>query len=611
MYAVNLFKTIELFHWDSIRFMDESQLSTFYGLWSMHDSLVAKERFDTLQQSFRKRNLESLCVEYQYTRCVDIDAEKHESLVKDIYVVLDNHYKVAKEINNETRLILLYRMDRRTHDVKVSEATGGQIKIEMNPQLPAELRKISEDSTATFNEQMRYTNLVIWSQKKFKGEDTSIYNQYEINPLNAIDHAKEVLERHASGGYLTSMDEFAPANVAGIMLLFYEDLLDSDNLHFCKDVVETCISASSHVTQISDGLEICVNTLPILIRKFPDERSKYVNQFAEILCNHYALGSNRVCDYAIKCLSKNNDGVLLNQVIANYIAVVSGRSKSIATLQPLAESDIVKLDNFDLESLEVLFELIPNRSEDKLYMLLVNYMLPRFAETLRREDNHSSTKIYDRRIYLYKAIADYALQLSSECMQAFLTPFIEHLDCDSNSVDFIGQFIAAEHELQKTSAFWTVWQILYDTVVKNCSGYNDSVLQTYLMANDLFTPRAREWHSFDHNSFWLYDNIVRDRGNSAATIYSIARNMNYIASRYVENGIEWLYEIVSKYPEIKLRDRESNTIFYMERFIGGFVRKNRSDIRKNKKQKNLLVTILTFMVERNSVQAYMLRDMIA
>ena len=87
--------------------------------------------------------------------------------------------------------------------------------------------------------------------------------------------------------------------------------------------------------------------------------------------------------------------------------------------------------------------------------------------------------------------------------------------------------------------------------------------------------------------------------------------MNYIASRYVEKGIEWLYEIVSKYPEIKLRDRESNTIFYMERFIGGFVRKNRSDIRKNKKQKNMLVTILTFMVERNSVQAYMLRDMIA
>ena len=610
-YAVNLFKTIELFHWDSIRLSDEHLLSSIYGLWGFRNDFVLKDRFATLKQSFRKRCLESLCTEYQYFQNADADSTQHNRLVDDIYSVLDTHYEEAKVANDNTKLILLHRMDRRTHNPKVSNVTDGYVQIEMNPQLPAELRKISEDSTATFNEQMRYTNLIIWSQKKFKGEDTSIYNQYEINPLNAIDHAKEVLELHASGGYLTPMDEFAPANVAGIMLLFYEDLLDSDNLHFCKDVVETCISASSHVTQISDGLEICVNTLPILIRKFPDERSKYVNQFAEILCNHYALGNNRVCDYAIKCLSKNNDDVLLNQVISNYIAVVSGRSKSIATLQPLAESDIVKLDNFDLESLEVLFELIPNRSEDKLYILLVNYMLPRFAETLRREDNHSSTKIYDRRIYLYKAIADYALQLSSECMQAFLAPFIEHLDCDSNSVDFIGQFIAAEHELQKTSAFWTVWQLLYDTVVKNCSGYNDSVLQTYLMANDLFTPRAREWHSFDHNSFWLYDNIVRDRGNSAATIYSIARNMNYIASRYVEKGIEWLYEIVSKYPEIKLRDRESNTIFYMERFIGGFVRKNRSDIRKNKKQKNMLVTILTFMVERNSVQAYMLRDMIA
>ena len=49
----------------------------------------------------------------------------------------------------------------------------------------------------------------------------------------------------------------------------------------------------------------------------------------------------------------------------------------------------------------------------------------------------------------------------------------------------------------------------------------------------------------------------------------------------------------------------------MERFIGEVIRKNRSEVRKDKSKKSKLITILTFMVERNSVQAFMLRDTIA
>lgn len=136
------------------------------------------------------------------------------------------------------------------------------------------------------------------------------------------------------------------------------------------------------------------------------------------------------------------------------------------------------------------------------------------------------------------------------------------------------------------------------------------MLQAYLLADYLSIPEVTEWHSFSSENFWLYDNVVRDCGDSPATIFAIAKSMNYIASRYVDKGVEWLYEITSKHPAINLHGRERNTIFYMERFIGGFVRKNRSKIRKNKQKKEMLVTILTFMVERNSVQAFMLRDFI-
>ena len=120
-----------------------------------------------------------------------------------------------------------------------------------------------------------------------------------------------------------------------------------------------------------------------------------------------------------------------------------------------------------------------------------------------------------------------------------------------------------------------------------------------------------EWHSFDDNSLWLYDNASQDCGDSATTMYSIARNLNYFARKFESKGIEWLYAMVSKYPSIDLQGKESDTIFYMERFIGEVIRKNRSEIRKDKSKKSKLITILTFMVERNSVQAFMLRDTIA
>ena len=94
-------------------------------------------------------------------------------------------------------------------------------------------------------------------------------------------------------------------------------------------------------------------------------------------------------------------------------------------------------------------------------------------------------------------------------------------------------------------------------------------------------------------------------------MYSIAKNLNYFARKFESKGVEWLYAMVSKYPSIYLQGKESDTIFYMERFIGEIIRKNRSEIRKDKSKKSKLITILTFMVERNSVQAFMLRDTIA
>ena len=332
---------------------------------------------------------------------------------------------------------------------------------------------------------------------------------------------------------------------------------------------------------------------------------------ASVLCIHDNAGSKRICDYAIETMRLHRDEEWYNIILAHYIAIASGQSQEVTGFKTFGGDLRKQIDALSIENAEVLFELFPYGTEDVLYRQFINQLLPRFAGTLEPEDYHAHSLEYIERRCLYRSLAYHALHLKEEDLRAFLAPFIEHLNCDRNCADFIRELVSAEIALKSGTQFWVIWRYFYNKVLARCVEHHGEVLQVYLLADRLSTPETLEWHSFDDNSLWLYDNASRDCGYSATTMYSIARNLNYFARRFESKGVEWLYAMVSKYPSIDLQGKESDTIFYMERFIGEVIRKNRSEIRKDKSKKSKLIIILTFMVERNSVQAFMLRDMIA
>lgn len=617
-YAVNLFKTIELFQWDNIRHQDENMFASFYVIDS--NKLAVKERLGTLQQSFRKRCLESLCIEYQYMRNSNMGLEEHNKLLNDIQFVLDDHYENTRLLDGEKKNIiniLLHRIDRRKHNTKVSKTDDNQIQIEMNPQMPSDLKEYSDKTCNRLAEQLRYVNLRTWCIEKFRGEGNyNLFKEFEDNPRKAIQEVKNLINDIEECKVLTPMDYFVPANVAGVMILFYKDVLERDDLQFCKNIVEENIKAAlnpNYNFQISNGLDLCIYALPNLISLYPKEKLNYINMLAALLCNYHMAGQVRICDYAIECLRRINDKQILETVTAHYVISMSDKKNNITSYVDLNKNLISKLDNFDIESAEVLFKLFPYGTDNDLYKLFINKISPILAQTLKQDDYklHKSFYMGYRRDYIYNALAYHALNLKKENIRPFLTPFIECLNCNDYSLDFIRQFILVENEIQQKDSFWETWKILYETIVEKGLGWNDGVLQGFLLADYQCALEIGEWHSFNHDNLWLYDNATRDFCNSPATIYSIAKNLNYFASRFVDKGIEWLYAIVSKHPEIRLRDRERNTIFYMEKFIGNIVRGNRPEIRKDKNKKAKLITILTFMVERNSIEGFMLRDMIA
>ena len=113
------------------------------------------------------------------------------------------------------------------------------------------------------------------------------------------------------------------------------------------------------------------------------------------------------------------------------------------------------------------------------------------------------------------------------------------------------------------------------------------------------------------DNIWLYDKLSTDLGQEPVVIYSIAKSLNGLASDFLEHGIDWLYRSVHTHTPIELRDYESNTIYYMEKLFNKYIRNNRMAIRRDNVKKQKIIDILSFMVERESVQAYMLREYLA
>ena len=148
--ALILFKTIELFHFDSIRQLNEFHVkfnsSIGYGLNKLNDILYTDERLITCKEEFRNTCLENICLNYQYFGVKNFSEEENIKYINSIYKIFDE-YKADKIVSKEYG-ILLARMDRRNLAAKFSEHKDGGLFIEFTPKKLAEdLKKKSMTET--------------------------------------------------------------------------------------------------------------------------------------------------------------------------------------------------------------------------------------------------------------------------------------------------------------------------------------------------------------------------------------------------------------------------------------------------------------------------------
>jgi len=659
--AFILFKTIEFFHLDTFRCTNEFQAKSLYsigyGMDKIKDILYTDERLKTCEDKHRNSNLESLFLIYQLFGVKGFTEEQNTDLIEKLYKIIDQHKSNASTIKSYG--ILLARMDRRNLIPKVSKHDDNHLRIEFSPkQLSNELKKESEEALNQYQDVFKYSSLRVWADFLIGARNqtkTTKQEEYDNNPLLALSETKQLVEELKLGRNGRGMFDYSiPAFSCSKLLLEHKDKLSKEDKDFCKEIVLATISnlfADDYSYQISDGVEAAVHAIPALVIEDTEDTEEYVSILILALLDETPIGDyKRICDYVIEAIHKSKlweqnskfaqsilfGYVKFKPIYKNAVAEIRkkqgwGRIFKSSILEELKKKnadftfenisfDINDIALLDIHALEIVLQLIPSNTKDKIHLDIYAKAFPSLASQLfkdrrsYKDDSGDDTNIYILRQRIFKNFAYFILQREKSEIDAFLKPLVDSFSSTEETASFIGELVSAEDYLYKHEQFWHIWNYLYPKIKELCAiphGYHlKEIIINYLFAWRWWREGIEEWRSLKKENISLYTNASKDIGNIPAVLYSVVKVLNSIGTNFKDEGVDWIHTIVSNNKSLHLDDLESNTLYYLEKFLRKFVLINRQKIKEEIKLKNKVIPILDFMIERGSIHGYLLRESI-
>ncbi|MEB3076206.1 AVAST type 4 anti-phage nuclease Avs4 [Capnocytophaga gingivalis] len=650
--ALVLFKTIELFHFDSMRSLNESQAksnySIGYDLNKKKDMLYGDERLKTCNDEHRRLNLEALFLHYQLFGVNGFNEEQNTLFLERLYQIIDQHK--SNSFINQNFGILLFRMDGRNRTLKVLENSGENVKIEFvlkDP--PEELKKESEQILTLFEDIFKYSYLRLWSD--FKNQNKSLeQDKYDKNPLLALSEVKQLItELDFRKDEMVILDKSIPAFVCSKLLLYHRESLSKYDTDFCKGVILKTIYdlfSDNYEYQVSDGVEASIHVVPILLNEYPEENETYIKILILALFDKTLVGTKRICDYVIETIHNSNlwkeNTKIAQSILFNYIKLrlfyigVSTPNKKKIQRRSLRSSitetlnkkdfnfssenilvDINSLESLDIDGLEIIMLLIPSDTKEKNHLDIYEKISFLLAPKLLKDSKDYTEDLENETLLkwnIFNTFAKFILNRNIEEIELFLKHFVESLSLTQATVYFIESLIIEEDTLKQNEQFWYVWNRLYPKIQELSKSTQNNhlreVIITFLLAWNKWKEGVKEWHSLKKENLGFYSNISKEIGNIPAVLYSIAKILNSVGSNFTEEGIDCIYNIISDNSSLELKDLESNTIYYLEIFFKKYIFTERKKIKQEVKLKNKIIPILNFMIERGSKYGFSLRESI-
>ncbi len=659
-----LFSCSSLLLIDNLRAkMGEHEAKSLYSIgrgMNSKDKIFENERLKTCDDKHRSLSLENLILNYQFFRDEQTTEEEADKKQKELWEIIDRLYNELPEKSQETdddktKRLLLARIDRRKMK-PIVERQGDNLVIDFNPQIDEELIKHSEDTTRQSIELMKYTALKLWASHKFDNtKKTDDYKQYDDNPQLVLKETKEIIEgllTTGQDGIFHLFNGSIPAYTCSVLLREYSSKLTADDLDICKQtILEYALEPfqQNYQYQISDGVEVAINVLPFLIELFPVEKNKFLTILLLILFDPTQLGAyKRVSDYSIESIlndlwrisledakkilfaflkfkpvfnsvlselkedaadnykwQRHTQSEIINKLIEKY-----GDDIESFILIPLQIEEI-DISSYSIRDLEVAFQLVPHDTENEDLLSFVNSICAVFAKKLlhKDEDEDEDEDIdFSLRIKVFTKFSYFILFRDIKDIGKFIQPFVDNFSVNEHMASFFHQIILAQDRVSRYEHFWTVWESFFEKLTINSSSRNyhlREVVHNYLLACNNWIESAKSWHSLKENEKIFYKKVVKEIGHLPSVLDSIVQLLNEIGSEFLNEGIFWISDMVEKNKRNKL---EVNTVYYTEKLVRKYIFLNRNKVRRDDRIKNKILQILNFLIERGSVNAYLLRE---
>lgn len=660
--ALMLFKTIDLFHTDTMRCRTEYRVKSIssmgYGFnLDLKNILYRDERLKTCEDKHRNSNLEYLCLHYQFYGVKSFSEGQNSDFIENILKIIDQHKSELSD-GDETTGILLARMDRRNLVPEVIEEEE-QTKVAFTPKLTEKQKRISETAQVEYNERFKYTSLDLWSNSS-NDEEYESSKKYKGNALLALNDTKSLLKELESTSDATfiQLNRNIAFHSCSKLIIEYSHLLPKSDKDLCKKVIEAGIKRlflDNYGYQVGDGMEACIKVLPYLIDEYAGDSDDLILILIMIMFDKHWLGTYKtVCEHAIEAVHQKNvwekNPEIASNIFNGFIRLKPIYDEALKVLESNNEQYSLELDKkqeilkkflelceakkvldepldkividasqlslFGIADLETVYLLLPNDTTSQNHLNILASTLPTIVELLlkNRRDINNIHNLYKIRLNILEKINTIIVhQKNKDTIDSLLQPFLSYLKKSEETEQLIEWFVRAEDIFYQPASFWHIWRVFYPEIINLYpqTSYNrdyDNLIINYLLAWGSWKQNTKEWRSLKENNLWLYSSISKDLGYHPSVLYSIARVLNSVASNFQDQGIDWISSITSNNYDLKLGDVESDTLFNLESYLRQYLFLNRQRIKQDVRLKTKIINILDFMVERGSVHGYLLRE---
>lgn len=650
----DLLKTKEIFLLDSQRFTSENSASFLvFGR-----NLFEKERLESNKLPHRRKRLEDVILGYQTNKDKFIEQD-FETRKQKLYGIID---EATTDIDTwiEIYKFAYYRMDLRHYRdvINVQSDGNGHDIYTVIPDFSEDMKKLSRKTKNEYERNFKYVDLQLWSDNKFNNnEDFKKYIKYkDINVVcrelrEVWDYINTISNNKKEKNNEISLDGhryivIASYTTAVLLRDFAKDMKSKDK-KLCDHIVfylgERFTQVSNfEISQFGNGLEAIVAGLIFLVN---DHNSKLI-------------GNKNPLYLLIKLVFRDwrDDSRVINQINTLFWKVNKCAAWNLVYLFSIlsdqyekAENNQFSIDSFIEHEEEQIVKVLTNEKVDvtsidfsKLSYItiftIISLISPKIEEAaiiaektkdiamkITFADKENNIDIYGYTLNYVLWFADVLLYCNDEYRITLINSFIEMVDLfeTDNIENLLIWLINKQAYCGKVSAFWQIWKLLMTKMIElsneesryyyssnNLPVGQDRIIASYLFANTMWVGDIHEYSLFLKDKAIFFDEFIDKSKNIKVVLYSIAKLLNTVGKEtYIDNGMEWIYKLVTRDSECKITLYDS-TLYYLEEYMGQFVAQHRMEFRINAQLTYKTQIVLEYMINQGSQIAFFVREQI-